>query len=128
MKKSAPAPLSVYAMKNSNAIITVLSIATGLLVTMLVAALALSAAQAFDKQKQAEQVLQVVKVSRQLSTAKEALKIGQGLVSAALLVPEPADRQQMDEIAALNNRATAIMDAIPGQLAQAGLGLPRVAQ
>ncbi len=115
-------------MKNSNSIITVLSIATGLLVTMLVAALAQSASQAFDNQKQAARVLQVVKVSRELSSAKEALKIGQGLVSAALLVPKPADPQLMSEITALNSRATAILDAIPGQLAPAGLGMPHGAE
>jgi len=114
-------------MKNSNSIVTVLSVTTGLLVAMLIAALAQSASEAFAKQKEATRVLQVVRVSRQLSSAKEALKVEQGLVSAALVDPQPVDKELMGEIAALNGRAAAIMNSIPAQLAQAGLGLPHEA-
>jgi signal transduction histidine kinase len=104
--------------KKYQSISMVLSLTTGLLVLMLVTVLALSARDAFDRQRAAARVIAAVELARDMFEADESLRLEQGAMSNALLSPMADGRRQEAHILALHRAAVQALDAIADGLKQ----------
>jgi len=88
-----------------------LSAITGLLVVMLVSVFALSAANAWHRQREAARILSVVNITRNMLFLREDLRIELGVIDTALSEPGPADPATIKLILALHAKSR---DALKG--------------
>ena len=117
-----------FAMKKYHSIHTVLSVTTGLLAAMLVAAFALSAKVAFDRQRAATHMLSAVNLSREISLVREDLRSEQGMLITALVSPNPPDAEFLRGVEALHRRTATRLNAMPHDFESAGLSPFRLDQ
>ena len=110
-----------FAMKKYHSIHTVLSVTTGLLAAMLVAAFAVSAKYTFDRQRSATHMLLAVNLSREISLVREDLRSEQGMLITALVSPNSPDAEFLRAVEALHRRTAARLNALPHDFESAGL-------
>ncbi len=82
-----------------------LTIITGLLVVVLVSVFAVIAKSAFDRQRDADRILSVVTVKRDMISSLQALRLEGGTLDLAMEQTEPASPALQKEIAALHVRS-----------------------
>ena len=81
-----------------------LTVITGLLVVVLVSVFAVIAKSAFDRQRDADRILSVVTVKRDMISSLQALRLEGGALDLAMEQTEPASPAFQKEIMALHAR------------------------
>jgi len=84
-----------------------LTVITGLLVVVLVAVFAVLATSAFKRQRDADRILSIVIVKRDMLSAQQALRLEGGSLDLALERAIPSTEGQIDQILALHGRTQA---------------------
>ncbi|HEX7967354.1 MAG TPA: hypothetical protein VF502_03985, partial [Stellaceae bacterium] len=100
---------------------TLLQAITGIMATVLVVTFAYSAERAWERWADAQKVLSVVSISRDLFQAMQNLRIERGTVNTALTAPEPAGADTQSEVAALRAQADVALQSALAKLKVAGL-------
>src|ERR1700733_10589518 len=86
---------------------------------MLVSIFAVSAMDAFHRQRQATHILSVVKISRDIVTVREALRVELGVSDTAIAEPDAASDDIRIHLFALHFRSTAALSHLIAELTAA---------
>jgi signal transduction histidine kinase len=81
-----------------------LTVITGLLVVVLVSIFAIFARSAFERQRDADRILSVVTVKRDMLSSQQALRLEGGTLDLAMEQTAPATKEMLDRIIALHAR------------------------
>src|SRR5271156_58214 len=81
-----------------------LSIITGLLISVLVSIIAIFAVAAFDRQRDAQHILSIVRVKRDMLSSQEAMRVEGAILDIAIEEKEPASPAILAQIAKLRDR------------------------
>ncbi|MBA2588401.1 MAG: HAMP domain-containing histidine kinase [Alphaproteobacteria bacterium] len=85
----------------------ILTVITGLLVVVLVSVFAIFANAAFERQRDADRILSIVTVKRDMLSAQQALRVEGGSLDLAMERAIPARRETIAQIVALHARTKA---------------------
>ncbi len=99
-------------MKRFQSIGVLLSAITTLLVVLLVAVFTIAAYGAFHRQRETAHILAVVNISRDIASAREALRVELGVMDTALAEPEPMSAQTANRIVALHGRSEQVLASV----------------
>ncbi len=98
---SSPGPFVQHSLSKT------LTIITGLLVVVLVSVFAIFATTAFERQQDANRILSIVTVKRDMLSAQQALRVEGGSLDLAVERAAPASAATIAEIAAMHERTRA---------------------
>ena len=93
---------------------------TFLMVALVLATMAVSAASTFERLQAARQALAIVDISQDMFEAMQDVRVERGTVNTALATPTPVSPRTWDDIKALRLRSGAALDAALAKLAVAG--------
>src|SRR5262249_58541011 len=89
-----------------------LSAITRLVVVRLVSVLTTAAYGAFHRQRETAHIQSVVNISRDIASAREALRVELGVMDTALAEPEPMSAQTANRIVALHAKSERLLGAV----------------
>ena len=108
-------------MKRYQSIGVLLSAITTLLVVLLVSVFTIAAYSAFHRQRETAHILSAVNISRDIVSAREALRVELGVMDTALAEPEAMSAQAANRIVALHGRSERVLaEVVDGLWAHAG--------
>ena len=87
---------------------------------MLVSVLALSAKQAFDRQRASARIVVTAALAREMYQADEDVRLEQGIFSNALLLPDVVDEETIARLTAMHHASVAALDVVAATLKQGG--------
>jgi hypothetical protein len=89
-----------------------LSAITATLVILLISVFVVSANTAYQRQREARSILATIDLTRDILSAKEAVRAEQALVHAALMSPAPADAPVLRQITARHVRSNTALHSV----------------
>jgi signal transduction histidine kinase len=81
-----------------------LSIITGLLISVLVSIIAIFAVAAYDRQQDAQHILSIVRVKRDMLSSQEAMRVEDAILDIAIEEKQPANPALLAQIATVHER------------------------
>jgi len=99
-------------MRHTNSVATLLRLVTGTLVLVLVAAFAVSALDAFNREDAAYRVHSAAQISQEIVVAREAVRVETGVIDTLLARPSTASAADLDELARMHTRSLSALSRV----------------
>jgi hypothetical protein len=102
--------------KRFQSVSLLLSAITAILVVILVSIFAISAMNALDRQREAVHILSVVKISRDIVTVRETLRVELGVSDTTIAEPGAASEATRLRLVALHSKSAVALNLLVGEL------------
>jgi hypothetical protein len=107
-------------MKRATSASLLLSLVTGTLVLVLVTVFALSALDAWRRERITSRVLSSARISRDIVLARETVRVELGLIDTAIAAPLPITPQHLKELKDKHRHTMAALRFVEGEMARSG--------
>ncbi len=107
-------------MKRATSASLLLSLVTGTLVLVLVAVFALSALDAWGRERTTSRILSSARISRDIVLVREAMRVELGLIDTAIADPLPVTAAHLKELEDMHRRTMAALRFVEDEMARSG--------
>src|ERR1700761_846465 len=107
-------------MKRATSASLLLSLVTGMLVLVLVAVFALSALDAWRRERNTSRVVSGARISRDIVLVREAVRVELGLIDTAIADPEPITPEHLRQLKDNHRQSMAALHFVQEEMARSG--------